>query len=1061
MKTAQRAATDAGKQLDSFRRNNEQTWNAAGRGAIAFGTAAVAGMGFAAKAASDWESAWAGVTKTVDGSPEQMAALEEELRNLATTLPLTHAEIAGIAEAAGQLGIAREDITGFTKTMVDLGVSTNLTAEEAATSIAQMMNVMRTAPEDVDNLGSALVALGNNGASTEKDILMMAQRLAGTGQLIGASEGEVLALSNTLASLGISAEAGGGAMSRVMQDIYTSVQDGGESLEGFAEVAGMTAQEFSTAFQADPIAAVDAFTQGLGRIGEEGGNVVGTLSELGIKSTEETRALLAMAGASGMLADDLKLQGEAWEANTALTEEAGKRYAVTEERVKIAWNGIKDAAIDAGAVLLPMIAGTAESIADLAGVFSSFSPEAQSAITVLGGLAGVGAVAGGGLMLLLPKMQESSRALRSLGKGGEIADRGLRKVGKGAAAAGAIGAVGLALAKIVEADYMNDIDDGMGRVSETLIDLANDAPGAGVALDELFQNIDGEAITGEVDSIDDALRRTFDKDKGEKFNDWAENIINGVTGIEGSSQILEGSWDRMDQGLAALVSEGNTEEAARAFAEIQEAAEAQGVSVEQLAAIFPLYGDALSGAAAEQSTAAGSGEELQTALGDVGLAADGTVESLGDFIDKMFESGLATMTAREASARFQESIDAADAAVQQIIESQGAMGATLNQSKTDFDLTTEAGRLANGAFQDITRSGFDAATAMAENGASQDEVQGKLRSTYDSLLTAAEGFGLSEAKARDLAREVLGVPDGVTVDSWMSTEAENTAENLKESIDNVPNSKEVSSWMSDKAFQTALETRAAILGIPPEDVVSSFMSSAARDEADATTAEVLGIPPGASISSFMEDDAKVEAWATQAALDRIDTQKTIRITTIRDFVQGSLNNASSPLPSWANPGGATGGRAGRDFGYPKLRNGGRLPYTGLGTDMILGVNSQGRPIADVDDGEWVIRERSANKYDSVLDRINRDHPSVQHLAGYAEGGRVNSGAHQAQQMVMAAAPPQQAAAGAAGPSLEDMPAMMNSAVRDAIQGAQLKLGFGHEAVLAKVVRVGEKKISRL
>lgn len=113
-----------------------------GRAAVAAGAAMAAGVALSVRAAVQWESAWAGVTKTTEGNARQMAALEGELRELAKTLPASHREIAAVAEAAGQLGVKREAIAGFTKVMIDLGETTNLTADEAATSIAQIANVM-------------------------------------------------------------------------------------------------------------------------------------------------------------------------------------------------------------------------------------------------------------------------------------------------------------------------------------------------------------------------------------------------------------------------------------------------------------------------------------------------------------------------------------------------------------------------------------------------------------------------------------------------------------------------------------------------------------------------------------------------------------------------------------------------------------------------------------------------------------------------------------------------------------------------------------------------------
>ncbi|TLF33228.1 phage tail tape measure protein [Microbacterium sp. 5K110] len=381
---------------------------------LAVGAIATAATALSVKAAIDWESAWAGVTKTVDGNAEEMGALEEQLRSLTGVLPATHEEIAGVAEAAGQLGVKRQDIASFTKTMIDLSETTNLSADEAATSIAQLMNVMQTAPEDVGRLGATLVALGNAGASTERDIVQMAQRISGSGKLVGATEGEVLGLANALASMGITAELGGGVASRVLQDLYSAVQTGGDQLAAFAKVAGVTSKEFADQFRNDPVRALDTFAKGLNGVEASGGNVVKTLTDLGFKSTEEQRVLLQLKGAGDLLTDSLDLQSKAWEQNSALTDEANKRYETTEAKLQIAANAARDAAIDYGSVFLPAVKGVAEAVTTLSKGFSDLPEGLQFGVALLGTVAGGAALAGGAFLIAVPKIAAFNAALTTL-----------------------------------------------------------------------------------------------------------------------------------------------------------------------------------------------------------------------------------------------------------------------------------------------------------------------------------------------------------------------------------------------------------------------------------------------------------------------------------------------------------------------------------------------------------------------------------------------------------------------------------------------------------------------
>ncbi len=102
---AKQADTALGQMVQSAQTNRE-AWSTAGSTLTGFGAATVGALALATKAAMDWESSWAGVTKTVDGTAVQMDALESGLRSMARELPASHEEIAAVAEAAGQLGIA-------------------------------------------------------------------------------------------------------------------------------------------------------------------------------------------------------------------------------------------------------------------------------------------------------------------------------------------------------------------------------------------------------------------------------------------------------------------------------------------------------------------------------------------------------------------------------------------------------------------------------------------------------------------------------------------------------------------------------------------------------------------------------------------------------------------------------------------------------------------------------------------------------------------------------------------------------------------------------------------
>lgn len=179
-------------------------------------TVPIAGIAVAStKSAIDIESAFAGVRKTMDVSgltaaqtEQAYKKVEDGIMSMSKKMPTAATEIAGVAEAAGQLGIKTENILGFTEVMVQLGDTTNLSAEEAATSLARLANITGMPQTQFDRLGSTIVALGNNMATTESEITAMGLRLAGAGKQIGLTEAQTMSFAAALSSVGIEAEAG-------------------------------------------------------------------------------------------------------------------------------------------------------------------------------------------------------------------------------------------------------------------------------------------------------------------------------------------------------------------------------------------------------------------------------------------------------------------------------------------------------------------------------------------------------------------------------------------------------------------------------------------------------------------------------------------------------------------------------------------------------------------------------------------------------------------------------------------------------------------------------------
>lgn len=430
MKEAQASVQEFGKSTTSIGASVPGMLNGIGKGLTAALTVPItAGFAASVKASSDFESALTGVAKTTNLSGKELEAMGTAIKNMAREVPASTTEIAAVAEAAGQLGISKENIMGFTRTMIDMGEATNLTAEEAATAFARFANITQMPQTEMSNLGSTVVALGNNFATTEKEIVDMGMRLAATGTQIGLNQAEVMGLATAMSSVGISAEAGGSAMSTVMQKINTAVLSSSDKVQGFAKVAGMSASEFSTAWREQPTVAIEAFIQGLKKIQDSGGDVNGALKELGINGLREVDTLARLAGAGDMVSQAFDMANESFSQNTALSDEAAQRYGTFASQVKTLWNSIKEVGVVIGDMLLPYVQKAVDVIGNLVKGFLELDPSAQKAIVVIAGIA----AAIGPLLITLSKIPKTIENIQTgfglLSKGLGLLGGGFTKLG--------------------------------------------------------------------------------------------------------------------------------------------------------------------------------------------------------------------------------------------------------------------------------------------------------------------------------------------------------------------------------------------------------------------------------------------------------------------------------------------------------------------------------------------------------------------------------------------------------------------------------------------------------
>lgn len=339
----------------------------------------------------DFESAFTGVTKTVDETATTTYGdLQESIKSMATVTASSKEEIARIMEVSGQLGISADDITEFTRTMIELGDTTDLSAEEAAVALAQFRNITgETATKDVYKLGSALVDLGNNFETNEVDIMNMSSYLASTAHNLGFTETQILGLSTAMASLGINAEAGGSALSKTFTQFekitHGATKSSKSQMETLQKLLGArNNKEITDMWEANPNEFFMRFLEGLNKVEKEGGSMTATLNELGLSAVRQMNGLNALVANTDKLRDAEKTASQAYKEGNALQVEADKRYGTTASKIQQMKEKVDNLALEFGDNLMPILEKALGVLDKAVAWFSSLDEEAQENIVKFG-----------------------------------------------------------------------------------------------------------------------------------------------------------------------------------------------------------------------------------------------------------------------------------------------------------------------------------------------------------------------------------------------------------------------------------------------------------------------------------------------------------------------------------------------------------------------------------------------------------------------------------------------------------------------------------------------------
>lgn len=310
------------------------------RTATMLGTALMAIPAASAAAFTKFDADMAGVVRTtqtyLDSTGGATERLTAQFYDLYAAIPSDWGALTDIGTLAGQLNIASEDVGRFTELVAQFSSSSNVSVEESATAFGRLSELLDVASYEYQNLGSSILAVGINSVATESQIISISQQIAGIAGTAGLSADEVVGLSSALASIGTAPELSRGIVTRLFTNIMTSVSAGGEELEKFAKISGVTASEFADLWGNDASGAIYKLMEGIGKL--EGDKALQALSELGIKQVRDIPAVLKLAQNYELLGASLDIAAEGYENGTLLAEQFGVTSQTLSARVTLLKN---------------------------------------------------------------------------------------------------------------------------------------------------------------------------------------------------------------------------------------------------------------------------------------------------------------------------------------------------------------------------------------------------------------------------------------------------------------------------------------------------------------------------------------------------------------------------------------------------------------------------------------------------------------------------------------------------------------------------------------------------
>ncbi len=356
------------------RRNSVMQHRAALRGQMMDAVALGAAIAAPVRAAMQFESAMADVKKVVDfDTPAQFQAMRKDILQLSTAIPMSAEGLGDIAAAAGQAGIARDELMRFSADAAKMGVAFDMAGKQAGSAMTGLRSIFQLDQNQVLLLGDAYNHLSNNMDATARDMLGIANRVGSTAQLFGLSGQQVGALGATFLALKTSPEVAATGINALLTRLKTADRQGSKFQETLESI-GMDAGLLKEQIEHDAQGALLQFLETV----KTAEDPMGILTDL--FGAEYSDDMAKLVGGLDLYRKALGLVGDRTRYAGSMQKEYEERAKTTANNLQLLQNSFGRLGVTLGSVVLPtlnsmfnFLGGAANRLADFSAAFPNLT----------------------------------------------------------------------------------------------------------------------------------------------------------------------------------------------------------------------------------------------------------------------------------------------------------------------------------------------------------------------------------------------------------------------------------------------------------------------------------------------------------------------------------------------------------------------------------------------------------------------------------------------------------------------------------------------------------------